>query len=51
MKWELNCSHDRGNCEHWDNGYCLKKINKKGKPSKISQMKKCPDGTIKDVVK
>jgi hypothetical protein len=48
---DLNCADDRAYCQDYHEGLCMATTNKKGHPSRISQMKKCPFGTVADVIK
>jgi hypothetical protein len=51
MNAELNCTSDRDYCNDYHEGLCMATTNRKGHPSKISRLKKCPFGTIEDVIK
>ena len=48
---EINCDDDRGRCDDYHEGLCMATTNRKGHPMKITRMKKCPFGTIEDVLK
>jgi hypothetical protein len=48
MMWEYNCTDIQGTCGDFHEGLCMAGM--PGFPKLISRLKKCPFGTVEDVI-